>query len=37
MVIQWLRLCLPNADGLGVIPGWETRSYRPQLRPGADK
>ena len=32
LVVQWLRLCPPNAGGLGLIPGQETRSHMPQLR-----
>ena len=24
LVFQWLRLCAPNAGGLGSIPGWGT-------------
>ena len=32
LVVQWLRLCAPNAGGLGLIPGQGTRSYMPQLR-----
>ena len=24
LVVQWLRLCAPNAGGLGSIPGWGT-------------
>ena len=32
MVVQWLRLCTPNATGLGPIPGQGTRSHLPQLR-----
>ena len=42
LVVQWVRLCAPNAGGLGSIPGWGTRSHVPQqrsqvpqLRPGA--
>ena len=42
--VQWLRLHTPNAGGLGVIPGWGTRSCMlqltvrmPQLRPSAAK
>ena len=31
-MVQWLRLCTPNAQGLDSIPGQETRSYVPQLR-----
>ena len=27
LVVQWLRLCAPNAGGLGSIPGWGTRSH----------
>ena len=30
-VIQWLRLCVPNAGGLGSIPSGEARSQRSQL------
>ena len=26
LVVQWLRLCSPNAGGLSSIPGWGTRS-----------
>ena len=32
LVVQWLRLCAPNAVGLGLIPGQGTRSLRPQGR-----
>ena len=32
MVVQWLRLCAPNAGGLGSIPGYGTRSHMLQLR-----
>ncbi|TEA37634.1 hypothetical protein DBR06_SOUSAS5310072, partial [Sousa chinensis] len=28
----WLRLCSPNAGGLGSIPGQGTRSHMPQLK-----
>ena len=35
LVVQWLRLCAPNAGGPGLIPAWGTRSHMPQLRPGA--
>ena len=31
-MVQWLRLCAPNAEGRGLIPGQETRSHMPQLR-----
>ena len=29
LVAQWLRLCSPNAGGLGSIPGRGTGSYMP--------
>ena len=32
LVIQWLRLCTPNAGGPGSIPAQGTRSSMPQLR-----
>ena len=32
LVVQWPRLCVPNAGSPGLIPGQETRSYMPQLR-----
>ena len=32
LVVQWLRLCPPNAGGLGSFPGRETRSHMLQLR-----
>ena len=25
LVIQWLRFCVSNAGGVGLIPGWGTR------------
>ena len=31
LVVQWLRLHVPNAGGLGSIPGQGTRSHVPQL------
>ena len=31
LVVQWLRLCAPNAEGLGSIPSQGTRSRMPQL------
>ena len=31
LVVQWLRLRVPNAGGLGSIPGQGTRSHMPQL------
>ena len=49
LVVQWLRLSIPNAEGLGSIPGQGTRSCMPrreipqqrscvpQLRPGTAK
>ena len=33
LVVQWLRLHAPNAGGPGLIPGQETGSHMPQLRP----
>ena len=27
LVAQWIRLCSPNAGGLGLIPGQGTRSH----------
>ena len=30
--VQWLRLCTPNAGGLGSIPGQGTRSHMLQRR-----
>ena len=32
-MVQWLRLCAPNAEGPGSIPGQGTRSRVLQLRP----
>ena len=32
LVIQWLRLCTPNAGGTGLITGQGTRSHKLQLR-----
>ena len=32
LVVQWLRLCTPNAGGPGLIPGQGTRSHMLQLR-----
>ena len=32
LVVQWLRICTPNAGGLGSIPGRGTRSRMSQLR-----
>ena len=32
LVVQWLRLLVPNARGWGLIPGQGTRSQVPQLR-----
>ena len=31
-MVQWLRLCTPNARDPGLIPGQGTRSHMPQLR-----
>ena len=32
LVVQWLRLCAPNAGGPGSIPGQGSRSHMQQLR-----
>ena len=32
LVVQWLRLCAPNAGGPGLIPGQGTRPHMPQLK-----
>ena len=32
LVVQWLRLHAPNAEGWSLIPGQGTKSHRPQLR-----
>ena len=32
LVVQWLRLCIPNAGNKGLIPRQGTRSHMPQLR-----
>ena len=32
LVVQWLRLCAPNAGDSGLIPGQGTISHMPQLR-----
>jgi hypothetical protein len=37
LVVHWLRLCTPNAEDLGLVPGQGTRSHIPQLRPGTTK
>ena len=31
LVVQWLKLSVLNAEGLGLIPDWVTRSHMPQL------
>ena len=31
-MVQWLRLCAPSAEGLGLIPGQGTRYHMPQLK-----
>ena len=33
LVVQWLRLCAPNAGGPSLIPGQGIRSHMPQPRP----
>ena len=37
LVVQWLRLCDPNAGGMGLIQGQETGSCMPQPRPSTAK
>ena len=37
LLVQWLRLCTPNAEGLSWIPGQGTRSHMPQLRESTAK
>ena len=32
LVVQWVRLWAPNAEGLGLIPGQGTRSHMRQLK-----
>ena len=32
LVVQWLTLWMPNAEGPGSISGWKTRSHMLQLR-----
>ena len=32
LVVQWLRLRVPDAGGLGSIPGQGTSSHMPQLK-----
>ena len=32
LLVQWLRLCTPNAGDLGSIPGQGTRSHMAQLK-----
>ena len=36
-MVQWLRLCAPNAGGLGSSPGQGARSHMQQLRHSAAK
>ena len=31
-MVQWLKLCAPNAGALGCIPDQGTRSHMPQLK-----
>ena len=37
LVVQWLRLHSPNAEGKGSIPGQGTRSHMLHLRPRTAK
>ena len=34
LLVQWVRLCVPNAGGPGSIPGQGTKAHMPQLRLG---
>ena len=34
LLVQWVRLCVPNAGGPGSIPGQRTKAHMPQLRLG---
>ena len=37
LVVQWLRVCTPNAEGPGSVTGQGTRSHMPQQRSSAAK
>ena len=37
LVVQWLRVQAPNAQGLGSTPGQQSRSHMLQLRPSTTK
>ena len=37
LVIQWLILQAPNAEGTGSVPGHRTRSCMPRIRPSTGK
>ena len=37
LVVQWLKARASSAEGLGSIPGQESRFHMPQLRPGSAK
>ena len=37
LVVQWLRLGVPNARKLGSISSWGTISHTQQLRPSTNK
>ena len=32
LVVQWLRLHVPNVDGLGSVSGWGTRCHMSQVQ-----
>ena len=32
LLVQWLRICAPNAEGPGLIPGQGTGSHMLKLR-----
>ena len=37
VLVQWLRVHLPNAGSWDLIPGEGTRSHMPQLKPSTAK
>ena len=37
VVVQWLRLCTPDAGVVVPVPGQATRPHIPQLTPSTDK
>ena len=37
LVVLWLRLCIPNVESTGLIPGQRSRSHISQLKPSTAK